>query len=295
MSSKVSVVIPSYNHKRYILETLKSIRSQTYDNIELIVVDDGSQDGSGDYLKSLKSEYDFQLILKKNEGICATINRGLDLATGEYIVIIASDDFIPKDRIKEQVAVFRDYDVDVITGGMTLIDEKSNILRFVSPPLLGEVAFTDMLDKGVIFAPTAMFKNSTFKKYGQYNPDHIIEDYSMWLRILSRGGKILNIDKNWAFYRTTEVITRHKVDWYYKGLEQVFLEYRDDPVVLKAFTRRKIKYLVKVSILDGFEGLKKQVNEDIDGIRLWHFFALYIIAVLPRFVRNVLKTRVNRI
>ena len=209
---KVSIIIPSYNHKKYILETLKSIQAQTYKNIETIVIDDGSTDGSGEFLKSVRDEYQFQLIVKNNEGLCKTLNLGLEQAIGEFIVVIASDDFMPPERIFEQVKAFDGNNFDVIAGGMTLIDVDSKEIKYAAPLKQGAITFSDMLSTSMIFAPTAMLKSSTFKKFGRYNPEHVIEDYSMWLKILSKGGHITNFDKNWAYYRVNQVVTHSKID-----------------------------------------------------------------------------------
>ena len=292
---KVSIIIPSYNHKKYILETLKSIQAQTYKNIETIVIDDGSTDGSGEFLKSVRDEYQFQLIVKNNEGLCATINKGLDLANGDYIVIIASDDFMPAERIAQQVISFEGHNFDAVAGGMTLIDEESKELRYVSPLKLGSISFSDMLDKSVIYAPTVMFKAATFKRFGQYNSEHVIEDYSMWLKILSKAGSIANFDKNWAYYRIDQVVTRKKIDWYYRGLAQVFSEYMADSAVSRAFLKRRIKYLIKVSIFDGFQGLNDVIATERKGLNGLHITMLYVIAIMPAFIRNILKKRINRI
>ncbi|MDA9580498.1 glycosyltransferase family 2 protein, partial [Luminiphilus sp.] len=89
----VSVIIPSYNHKRYIEAAILSVKKQTYEPIELVVVDDGSTDGSVDLLLELRKEFGFQLKCQKNVGVCATLNRGIaEMASGSYIALLASDD-----------------------------------------------------------------------------------------------------------------------------------------------------------------------------------------------------------
>ena len=292
---KVSVIIPSFNHKKYIAETLSSIQAQTYPNIETIVIDDGSTDGSPEYLKLLQERFQFQLQIKKNEGLCATINRGLEVAHGEYVVIIASDDFMPPERIAQQRAYLEKSDFDAIAGGMTLVDDSSRQLRYVSPLKQGSISFSDMLDKNVIFAPTVMFKSSTFLKFGKYNPEHYIEDFAMWLHILSKDGQVANFDHNWAYYRTTPVISRKKIDWYYKGLAQVFSQYLDRPGVSEALLKGKFKYLIKVAVLDGFQELRKTLKNDMHGLGLLREMFLYCVALAPAFIRNHLKKRINRI
>jgi len=90
----VSVLIPSYNHEKYIEDAVRSVWAQTYKNIELIVIDDGSGDDSVNILNALKSisPIAMKIIAKKNEGVCRTLNIGLKMANGKYISILASDD-----------------------------------------------------------------------------------------------------------------------------------------------------------------------------------------------------------
>lgn len=294
MEPKVTVLVPSYNHKKFVLETIRSIKSQTYKNIQLIVIDDGSTDGSAEFLESIAGKYQFHLILKENEGLCSTINRGLDSADGEYIVVIASDDFMPEERITEQVLAFQEKDCDVIAGGMTLVDQDSKVMKYVDPLKVGSVSFNDMLKKSVIFAPTVMFKRVTFERFGKYNPEHIIEDYSMWLNILFKGGTISNFSKNWAYYRVDSVVSRSKIDWYYKGLVQVLSAYWDDPIVHNEFIKRRHKYLIKVAIMDGLIGLREAMKNERIEFSLVEIMTLKAIALIPRFVRNILKQKINK-
>ncbi len=295
MEKMVSIIVPSYNHKKHLSELLKSIELQTYTNRELIIIDDGSTDGSVSYLESVKDKYNFKLISKKNEGLCATINQGLAQAGGEYIVIIASDDFMPSNRLNEQVRELSASFFDAIAGGMTLVSEESKVLRYVLPLKNGEVFFDEMLYKNLIYAPTVMFKAEAFKKFGHYNSQHVIEDYSMWLRILSKGGRLANFNYNWAYYRIGPVIASKKVDWYYKGLEQVFSEYADNPKVMKALQFRKFQYLVKVAILDSGTKLDDILNAEQGRVGFWPHMVIWSVARLPQFIRSLLATRINKI
>jgi alpha-1,3-rhamnosyltransferase len=294
MSPLVSIIIPSYNHRKYILKLLESINEQTYPTIEVIIVDDGSTDGSVEYLESVKEKYNFKLISKKNEGLCATINRGLDEVRGEYIVIIASDDFMPATRLSEQIEKISNSPFDAIGGGMTVVSENSVTLNYVKPLKIGEVFFDEMLYKNLICAPTVMFRAETFTKFGRYNPNHLIEDYSMWLRILSQKGRIANFNHNWAFYRVNPLVNRKKIEWYYKGLKQVFAEYENMPVAAKALARNKFKYLLKVAIFDGFLELQKAVYDEKLSLSSVSLVPVYLISLLPLFIRRVLSKRINK-
>lgn len=100
----VSVIIPSYNHLNYVEIAIRSVIDQTYKNIELIVVDDGSSDGSTELLKKLQLELGFNLVLQENSGVCRTLNRGVQaLSKGELLCILASDDYFHPLKIEKQV------------------------------------------------------------------------------------------------------------------------------------------------------------------------------------------------
>ncbi|AIQ65804.1 cell wall biosynthesis glycosyltransferase [Paenibacillus stellifer] len=99
---KVSVIIPLYNHENFIKEAITSVLNQTYKNIELIVIDDGSRDNSLAIAKSFEDDR-IQVLTQQNQGAHYTINRGLELATGDFLTILNSDDIYEKNRIEKCV------------------------------------------------------------------------------------------------------------------------------------------------------------------------------------------------
>ena len=103
----VTVFVPSYNHGRYIGQTIDAIARQTYRPIELIVIDDGSRDDSPARLKELATTTDMRLVLKsRNAGVVKALNEGLELARGKYFAPCASDDWWHPEKIAEQVQRF---------------------------------------------------------------------------------------------------------------------------------------------------------------------------------------------
>lgn len=104
----VSVLIPAYNHENYIQETIESIINQTYPNIELIILDDGSKDKTWEKITELKPKCENRFVkihfeTKQNEGTCITLNKLLKLSSGEFVYIIASDDFAKPQAIEKEV------------------------------------------------------------------------------------------------------------------------------------------------------------------------------------------------
>jgi len=104
MMPLISVIMPSYNHSAYVERAIQSVLEQTYAPVELIVVDDGSTDGSVELLQALSCEHGFTLICQQNAGVCRTLNRGVqESAKGKYIALLASDDFWHPDKLRLQV------------------------------------------------------------------------------------------------------------------------------------------------------------------------------------------------
>jgi alpha-1,3-rhamnosyltransferase len=100
----VSVIMPSFNHSTYVKRAIESVVAQTHGAVELIVVDDGSADGSVELLQSLSASHGFTLICQANAGVCRTLNRGVrEAATGEFIALLASDDLWHPDKLRLQL------------------------------------------------------------------------------------------------------------------------------------------------------------------------------------------------
>ena len=104
---KVSILVPCYNVEKYLKQCLDSIVNQTLQDIEIICINDGSTDSTLDIIKQYaKNDDRFVVIDKQNEGYGKSMNRGLDAATGEYIGIVESDDWIEPVRLVPIVSVF---------------------------------------------------------------------------------------------------------------------------------------------------------------------------------------------
>jgi glycosyltransferase involved in cell wall biosynthesis len=118
----VSVIIPSYNHADYLTNAIDSVLDQTYENIEVIVIDDGSSDDSVNYLRQIKDPR-FNFYCQPNQGAHVAINRGLGLASGEFLAILNSDDAFHPERVKELTAEFRnDPELELVATWIEVID-----------------------------------------------------------------------------------------------------------------------------------------------------------------------------
>lgn len=127
----ISVIVPAYNHEKYIEECIRSIMAQTYQNIELLVIDDGSKDGTFEILKALKPECEKRFVrvvfeTQENQGTRVTLNRLIDLAQGQYLYTIASDD-MAKPQAIENLHLFLSQNPDYVlaVGDNEIINGKS--------------------------------------------------------------------------------------------------------------------------------------------------------------------------
>lgn len=117
MSDLVSVIVPVYNVEKYLAECIKSILQQSYDNIELILVNDGSPDSSGEICESFsKTDSRIKVLHIENQGVANARNQGMSLASGKYITFIDSDDIITPDLVEAMVSTLEKYDADYVNG-----------------------------------------------------------------------------------------------------------------------------------------------------------------------------------
>jgi len=221
----VSIIVSCYNHEKYIEECILSIVNQTYKNIELIVIDDGSSDNSPAILAKLQKQYGFFLEIQSNMGIAKTLNKAIrQYAHGKYIDGCGSDDFLALDKIEKQVAFMENHpECSMVFGKTYMVDEKSQIIEnlviFKSfPEAVKNIRFEELLDNNFIPALTIMHTREIWDKCGGYNENMSIEDYDMWLKI-AYNGKIVYLNEFFAYYRwhgenvSTQVLKIYKETW----------------------------------------------------------------------------------
>lgn len=211
----VTVIVPAYNHERWINRCLVSIFDQTYDSLQILVIDDGSTDGSRAEIEKTIAECSTRHVdffSKKNEGLCATLNLGISRAKGKYVEIIASDDEWLPDKTSAQVAFLEHHeDIGLVFSDAIFLNFDRQLDRTWSSykPVLRKIfkngqAKGDVSEKVLIdtFIPalTVMMRKSVLDAVGPYDSRLPYEDDDMWYRI-SRISSIGYIDKALAKYR----------------------------------------------------------------------------------------------
>ena len=168
----VSVVIPLYNGEKYLAEAIESVLAQTYSSIELIVVDDGSTDGSADIVKGYTSvHYYFQ----PNQGLGAARNRGIDLAQGSFLAFLDADDIWDKDKLMCQMKAFDN------TPGLDMVF--GQVEQFISPELdeyaKSKINHASEIIQGY-FAGTLLIKRDSFFRVGCFATHWCVGEFIDW-------------------------------------------------------------------------------------------------------------------
>jgi glycosyltransferase involved in cell wall biosynthesis len=188
----VSVICLCYNHERYVVDAIESVLSQTYDNIELIIVDDASTDNSLQIIKDrLLSFPEAKFIpLTKNVGNCRAFNIGWQASSGTYIIDLAADDLLYPKRISIGVECFIDSgpDFGVHFTDAQLIDKSSIITgahetnNFFTNEVPQGIIFRSLLSKYFINPVTMMYSKDLLDYLGGYDESLAYEDFDLWVR-----------------------------------------------------------------------------------------------------------------
>ena len=185
---KVSVIIASYNHEDYIAATLASIEQQTFQDFEIILVDDGSADNTVVNAKKVHSRA--HIVMQHNQGVVAARNRGIAMAQGEYLCFIDSDDIVLPRRFEKQVSLFEsDGELGLVFADALIINAAGETIgKFsdVYPPIRGDIAEALILHYCFIPMITVMVRTEALKKTGYFEKPGAISEYIKWIEIAHR-------------------------------------------------------------------------------------------------------------
>ena len=183
IAPKVSIVSVYYNRENYVLDSVQSLLDQTYDNVEIILVDDGSIDGT---LKQLKKFSDprIKVISQKNAGLGRALRKGIDATSGEYIAIHGSGDISMPERIKKQAHILDTRPNVGVVGCYIEDDNKTNTGRYNLQMPNGRDFTQIMLDQCIFVHGDVMFRRDLYDRVGGYRPFFVYsQDRDLWLRI----------------------------------------------------------------------------------------------------------------
>lgn len=274
--TKVSVIIPTYNREKYVKKCLESILNQTLKDIEIIIVDDGSQDNTKEIVNSYKDKR-IKYIYKNNTGIGDTRNKGISLSRGEYIAFVDIDDYIDELMLEKMYKKANKDDLDIVICNYIEINEetkqekKYNLLSFENTSLK---KLPNIINKTNLGPCNKIFKKELFMNE-LFPTDIKYEDMALIIKLYTKANKIGKIDEYLSFFtihEKSETTTRDKLvfdifksidiisnilkdEIYKEELETLVISkltnyniqqrYQKDKKIAKEFIKKSFEYLNK--------------------------------------------------
>jgi len=247
---KISVIVPVYNTGKYLKRCIESIISQTFEDIEIICINDGSSDNSLDILNNFAlKDNRIRVISRENRGIAFTRNEGLDNSNGEYISFIDSDDFVPSDFLEKLYNQAVKNDADIAVCGITRINAKGKTLTLLK--FNGEqtaINFKDKLilcdipDNGYLWNKIYRRKNLTVR----FENGRVFEDILFLPQAIFDANKIVSVpDVSYNYYRHAGTIINSPTqkssadkDYAQAKMKEFFLDQGIDIAELKSEVKK---------------------------------------------------------
>lgn len=275
----VTFFIPSYNHAKYVEKSIVSVCEQTYENLEVIIIDDGSTDGSHDLILELQKKYNFKYIHRPNKGLIKTLNEALEIAKGEYICWGGSDDIFLKDKAERQVAFLKENpDFVLCYGKMTFINNQGGIIKNAkSKHSRSGFVFDSLLQRCFITLPTVMIKTSIIREFGGFDERFFLEDYPLWLKI-SKKYQIGFLDEFLTYYRLHDSNVSSNLVKMVKEVERILYDWKDEPIYEKTIAKWYYRWFCDLVKTNNRQETKEYMSK-----------ALARSFYKPRFIKNAFK------
>lgn len=206
----VTIICVCYNHAQFVAQALDSAINQTYKNIELIVIDDGSTDGTGKIIKRWVANHPHTMMLLNgsNLGYCKTFNKAFQLAKGEYIIDLAADDLLMPERVAEGLTLFESKgpQCGIVFSDAQYIDKDGNFLRLHSRAHPHETipqgdVYKDLIERYFICSPTMMIRKEVLQFLKGYDESLAFEDFDLWIRA----------SREYQFYYSTNALVQKRI------------------------------------------------------------------------------------
>ena len=237
----VSVIIPSYNHAPFVEATIDSVLSQTLSDLELIIIDDGSNDQSVETIEGrlapIGDANRVRLIARENRGLCRTLNEGLEMARGVYFAYLGSDDLWEPTKLEKQISALEaeGQDAGASYTDCYIIDAEGRRLDRLGRQYhyRGGDIYRDLI--WMRFhppSPTNLFVRETLISIGGFNESLPIEDYNVWLR-LARHHRVVYVPEALASFRvhSTNTSTTYPERMMSTALQTLEWAFRTDPLL----------------------------------------------------------------
>lgn len=245
MENIVSIIMPVYNGEKYLNKSIQSVIAQSFDNWELIIINDNSKDNSISIIENFMEKTDKIHLInnKKNLGPALSRNKGIKLAKGNYIAFLDCDDIWEQNKLAFQISYMENNNIDFSYSNYKVIDENNNLIGNFVAPLKCE--YFSLIKTCSIGCLTVIIKKAILDNVSFRNDCFNKEDYVLWLSILKKNITAYNVNKSLACYRkSNESFSSNKI----KAAVNQFKIYRK---IEKISLLKSIYYFIFYSI-NGF-------------------------------------------
>ncbi|MFU3247713.1 MULTISPECIES: glycosyltransferase family 2 protein [Pseudomonas aeruginosa group] len=285
MQPLVSVVCACFNIEKYLDESLASIYGQNYQSFEVIVVDDGSTDGSYGRLVHLQKKYGFQLYSQKNQGVSSALNRGMAYAKGEYVMIPDLDDTVLPDALSQRVSYLEEHPEVGAVGGFNICTDAQGKEISRDSFKEGEIekwTFDEVLENTVVLLSlTVLYRMESLKVAGFFDSLIKVQDFQMTMRIAAQGYEIHRLPSYMGVYRQHGFGLSTKYKHNYEADMKTIESYRSHPAYKSARLKILNKALKKAVVQD-----RKDAWRLFRSVPIWEWDRL-TFKRFSRFVRHL--------
>lgn len=258
---KITVITVCYNSVKTIERTIKSVLAQNYDELEYIIVDGNSTDGTLDIIDKYRDEISV-FISEPDQGLYDAMNKGLEKATGEVFAFLNSDDYYADNVLKSVNKYFSDNDVDLVSGNMYIC------MNGINKKAVYDKSKAENMFFGVVYSHPALFaKRDLYIKYGGFDRSYKIAADSDWvMKVCLGGAKVLCVEDYFTYFSDGGISSRRQ----YLALEEEYrmaLKYaeRDEYAYLKK--RINEFYSVQLKLAERRERKRNALEKRIEDIR----------------------------
>ena len=292
-NSLVTVICSCYNHSKYIEESLDSVINQTYKNIQLIIIDDCSDDNSVEVIENWISKNQIGLFKKnnKNLGLTKSFNKSFKYVEGDFFIDLAADDILLPHCIETQISVYSPYPnnlIGIVYGNARVIDNNNNTLytyytRFsqskkTTKPEDGFIYKEILNQSNIICSVSALINKNIFEELGGYDEHLVYEDYDIWLRIAR---------KYYILYADDILVKKRKLNTSL-GSTTPFLRFNKKTLKFKYATYCIVKKTFKMNLnkKEDLASIKKiyiEIKKNLKNLNILLILKYYILLLKFKF------------
>ena len=229
----ISVIIPFYNQEDHFEECLNSVIHQTYSNLEIIIINDGSDEKYDGILTKIQSKHldKIKIFYQQNKGVSAARNLGILKSSGEYIAFLDSDDLWLPNKIEHQINMIKKKKIDFIHGSYLIINEENKFIGKFSSKTLN---YKDLIKSCDIGLSTVMVRSNLIKKH-LFKNISTKEDYTCWLSIVREINSLFGDSREVSIYRDSKKSLSSNLPQKFINAYKVYYDYEKKGIFLSVY------------------------------------------------------------